>query len=392
MKKRLLLTIAFAVWCGATLLAQSPAQPLPESALQAQKLTGTWQGSLKAGQRDLRVVFKISLEDTKLKAVMYSIDQGGEWPASGVTHDGSAIKIAVAAVRGNYAGKLSSDGKVVRGTWNQGAPLPLNLARATPETAWALPNPPPPMPMSADANPVFEVATIKPSQYARGVSLQLNPSGLFTTAGTSLSDLVKFAYDLHPRQIVGAPAWFETEKYDVTGKPDKPGRPNLAQLKAMLQKLLADRFQLTLHRDQRELSVYAIKVTKPGPKLTRNDSDPNGLPGGRGIGAGSLDLSNITMAEFATMLQSAGNTFDRPVVDQTGLGPARYDIVLRWMPDSSQPQLGDPEPNAQRRADNADAPPDLFTAFQQQLGLKLEPTKAPVEVLVVDQVKKPSEN
>ena len=360
---------------------------LPGSALQAQNITGDWQGSLKAGNRELRVVFKISLEDDKLKAVMYSIDQGGQGrPASAITRDGSTIKIAVASMMGNYEGKLASDGKTIAGIWSQGTPLPLNLARATPQTAWAIPEPlPQPKPMSADANPVFEVATVKPSQSAGGVSLRVNPSGLFTTTGTSLSDLIEFAYDLHRRQVRGGPSWFENEKYDLTGKPDKPGRPSLTQLKAMIQKLLADRFQLTVHRDKRELSVYAITVAKSGPKLTKNDSDPNGLPGGVGIGPRSLSLRNITMAEFAIMLQAS--ILDRPALDRTGLGSARYDLNLRWTPDG--PQL---QPGAEPLPDNADAPPDLFAAFQQQLGLKLESAKAPVDVLVIDHVEQPSAN
>jgi len=193
---------------------------LPGSALHAQNITGTWQGSLRDGPQELRIVIKISLEDDKLKAVTYSIDQGGQpIPASAITRDGSAIKMTVAAIGGNYEGKLSADGKSIAGTWTQGAPLPLNLARATPETAWAIPEPlPPPKQMAADATPVFEVATIKPSKPEERFSLLVNRSGLLTTTNTSLSDLIKFAYDLHPRQIKG-PAWLETEKYDVTGSP-----------------------------------------------------------------------------------------------------------------------------------------------------------------------------
>ena len=80
------------------------------------------------------------------------------------------------------------------------------------------------------------------------------------------------------------------------------------------------------------------------------------------------------------------------MVDQTGLGSAKYDFILKWTPDASQSQLGDPRPNVPLPADNPDAPPDLFTAFQQQLGLKLESTKAPVDVLVIDRVEKPSAN
>lgn len=233
--------------------------------------------------------------------------------------------------------------------------------------------------IAAQENPEFEVATVKPSKSA-GVSLRLSPSGLFETTGTSLRDLIKFAYDLHPREIIGGPSWLETEKYDVTGKPDKPGKPDLNRVKVMVQKLLADRFQITFHRDKRELSLYAVKVAKSGAKLTKNDSDPNGLPNFT-MGPRELRFRNATMAEFAGILQGVGSIVDRPVVDQTGLGSTRYDFILRWTPNTSQPP-----------ADNADAPPGLFTAFQEQLGLKLEPTKAPADVLAIDHAERPSAN
>jgi hypothetical protein len=128
--------------------------------LQAQNIAGSWQGTLKAGPQDLRIVVKISLDDDKWKAVTYSIDQGGQpFPASAFTLSGSTIKMTVAALNGNYEGKLSADANTITGTWSQGQPLPLNLTRATPETAWTIPEPPPPpKQMPADAKPVFEVA------------------------------------------------------------------------------------------------------------------------------------------------------------------------------------------------------------------------------------------
>jgi uncharacterized protein (TIGR03435 family) len=114
--------------------------------------------------------------------------------------------------------------------------------------------------------------------------------------------------------------------------------------------------------------------------MARNDSNPNGLPDFT-IGRRELRFRNTTMAEFARILQGAGSIVDRPVVDQTGLGSTRYDFTLKWTPDTSQPP-----------PDNADAPPGFFTAFQEQLGLKLEPIKAPAEVLVIDHVERPTEN
>jgi hypothetical protein len=262
------------IWTAPTLLAQSKT---PGSAVQAQDITGAWQGSLRAGDREQRLVLRISLEENKLKAVLYRLDQGGQGePATTITRNGRTIRVTFAATGITYEGELTSDGKAIAGTWTEGVPHPLKLARASSETAWAIPDPPPPpTPMSTDAGAVFEVVTIKPSK-DDGVHLYLDASGVFHPTGPSLSDLIKLAYDVHSRQIAGGPAWLDREKYDLFAKPDKPGKPTLAQLKVMLRKLLADRFRLSLHYEKRELSVYAITVVKSGAKLTRNDNDPNG--------------------------------------------------------------------------------------------------------------------
>jgi len=365
------------------------------SQLSAQNITGTWQGAIQPPQGrggGLRIVLKISTTDAdKLTAVMYSIDQQSPAiPATTFTRNGSIVKMTVTPLNGTYEGKVSADGNSIEGTWTQGAPLPLNLVRATPETAWTIPEPPPPpKPMAADANPGFEVATIKPARPEGRFSLTVNRSGMLNTTSTTVADLIKFAYDLHPRQITKGPAWLESEKYDITAKPDTPGIPNPKQLKIMVQKLLKERFQLAFHNEKKELSVYAITVAKNGPKLTKNESGGN-LPG-YGGGRGTFLVRNSSIEEFGHILQA--NILEQPVVDQTGLGTTRYDFTLKWTPDPSQSQIGGPAPpNAPAPADNADAPPDIFTAFQQQLGLKLENTKAPVDVMVVDSLEKPSDN
>ncbi len=367
------------------------------SALFAQSIAGTWQGTLQIPQapKGLRLVFKISTTDADtLKAVMYSIDQGGQpINASAVTLQGSALKIAVTGIGGTYDGKVSADVKSIAGSWTQVGPaLPLNLTRATNETAWTIPEPPPPPKMMpAEAKPEFEVATIKPSKPEERFSLLVNRSGVLNTTSTSLSDLIKFAYDVHPRQIIGAPAWVESDKFDLTGKPDTAGMPSMNQMKAMIQKLLADRFGLKFHREQKELSVWAITVAKGGPKITKAEPSPTPLPGFGGPPQFGFRVMNATIAEFASVMQA--NFLEQPVVDQTELGATRYTFTLKWTPDASQRQLSGPgpEPNAPPAPD-ADAPPDLFAAFQQQLGLKLQSAKAPVDAIVVDHVEKPSEN
>jgi uncharacterized protein (TIGR03435 family) len=354
-----------------------------------QDVTGSWQGTLQAG-RDLRTVVKISNAGNELTAVLYSIDQGGAaLPASGVTLQGTTLRFAVPGVGATFEGKLSADGTAIAGTMTQGdKPLPLNLKRATPDTAWAIPEPAArPKPMAADANPSFEVATIKPSQPdTPGTAITVR-GRMLQTRNTPLSMLLTFAYGIHPKQVTGAPPWVDSEKYDISAQPDGEGQPNDKQWRTMLQKLLADRFKLSFHRDKKELAVYAILVDKNGSKLTKNDTDPNGLPGLFFRGLGVLPARNATMVDFAGLLQSA--VLDRPVIDQTGLA-GRFDFTLTWTPDETQ--FGGLGIKIPPPPDNAAAPPGLFTAVQEQLGLKLDSTKAPVDVLVVDRVEKPTEN
>ena len=365
---------------------------LSGGALLAQDLTGTWQGTLVVpGGKELRLVVKITKGDAgALRGVFYSIDQGGQSiPANPVTLQGSAVKMSIPGIGGSYEGKMEADGDSITGSFKQGPePLPLNLKRATATTAWAIPEPPPPpKPMAADATPEFEVATIKPATPDRPGKGFMVRGRQFSTLNTSLGDLITFAYGIHAKQIIGAPAWVDTEKFDLAAQPNGEGQPNDKQWKAMIQKLLADRFKLAFHRDKKELSVYAIVVGKNGPKLTKSESTGN-LPGLFFRGPGNLPAINATMADFAGVMQSA--VLDRPVVDQTGI-TGRWDFTLLWTPDEFQfAGLGVKPPPPP--ANNAAAPPDLFTAFQEQLGLKLESTKAQAEVFVIDKVAKPTEN
>ncbi len=355
----------------------------------------TWQGTLHTTQRDLRIVVKIAKADAgALKVSMYSIDQGGGGlAASSASFDGGVLKFAADAIDGKYEGKMSSDGKSIAGTWKQGPnPLSLLLERATPETAWAIPEPPPKIPaMAADADPSFEVATIKPSKPEQPGKAFLVRGTRFTTINTTMLDLITFAYDVQQKQVVGGPDWISTDKFDIAAQPDVPGAPNRQQLKSMVQKLLADRFQLKFHQDKKELSAYVLTVAKSGQKMKKNDANPNGLPGLFFRQLGVLTVQNATMNDFTQLMQSA--VLDRPVVDQTGL-EGRWDFLLKWTPDESQfGGMGiKVPPPSDAGSDAADAAPPLFTAIQEQIGLKLDAGKAPVRVLVLDRIEKPSEN
>ncbi len=372
--------------------AAQSASPPPAAtpAPNPKDIAGTWQGTLHAGQ-DLRTVVKITKDDKgQLKAVFYSIDQGAQpLPVDSVALDGSTVKMKLNMIGGSFEGRLSADGKTIDGSWSQGPnPLTLLLTRATPETAWEIPAAPPPVPpMAANADPSFEVATIKPSQPDRPGRAFLWRGNQFTTINTTLMALITFAYGVQQKQVIGGPDWIDSDKFDIEGKPDTPGTPSSAQLRLMVRKLLEDRFQLKYHNDKRELPAYLLVVAKTGPKMTKDENNPNGLPALFFHQLGDLNVRNATMGAFAGLMQSA--VLDRPVVDRTGL-TGNWDFELKWTPDDSQ--FGGMGMRAPPPSDAADAPPPLFTAIQEQIGLKLEADKASVDVIVIDSVEKPSPN
>jgi uncharacterized protein (TIGR03435 family) len=361
-------------------------------ALQAQDLTGNWQGTLKA-DKDLRMILVVSKEAGRLQAKLYSLDESAQpFRVSSITQDGLTVKFAIELNGTAYEGKMNAGGSSIAGTWTQGVtPLPLDLARATKETAWEIPAAPVPRKsMAADADPAFEVATIKPNETDGGSMQVLTLKGRnFITVNSSLADLMMYAYGVQRKQILGAPDWIERDRYDVSATPDAEGRPNADQVKTMIRKLLAARFQLKFHHETRELSAFVLTVGKDGAKLKA--AQPNGNLHGIGVqpaptGA-MMFANNSPIAAFTSFLQSL--VLDRPVVDHTGL-TGRYDLTVTFTPDDSQfngNPLGFP-----KLADGVEPAPGLFEAMQQQLGLKLTAEKTQVDVLVVDHVEKPSAN
>jgi uncharacterized protein (TIGR03435 family) len=355
-------------------------------AWQAPGLTGTWQGTVQTGTRELRIVMKISNDAGALRALLYSIDRGpGATPSVTFTPQGAGVKISFPASSITYEGKLSADGNSLAGTWTALQTVPLTLIRATADTAWAIPEPPaPPKPMAADANPAFEVVTIKLSRPddQRLPTIQIQNRRLLTW-NKSVMNLITFAYSIEPSEVVNGPDWLDT-KYDIVAQPNGEGQPSQQQWQIMLQKLLADRFKLSFHRVPKEVSIYALTVTKNGPKLTASAGDPKGPPNLAMPARGRFRLRNATMADLVGELRG---TLDRPVVDKTGIS-GRYDIALNWTVDDFQAARfsGFPAP-----LDHTEVP-DLFTAIQEQLGLRLESTKGSVEVMVIDHVERPTEN
>jgi uncharacterized protein (TIGR03435 family) len=321
---------------------------------------------------------------------MYSIDQGGQGiKTSSMSVADGTLKVAIQMLDMTYEGKLSADGKSIAGTFTQGnQPTPLVFERATPETAWTIPEAPKPIPpMPADAKPVFEVMTIKPSPPDQQGKLFTVRGGSFVTINTTLMDLIKFAYGVQDKQVENLPDWASSQKYDLDGKPDVPGMPNPDQLRDMVKQALADRFQLKFHEEKKDMSAYVLSVAKGGEKMEKAAPDSGSLPGLFFRGLGVLTVRNATMEDFCHLMQSA--VLDRPVVDQTAL-TGRYNFLLKWTPDESQ--FGGLGVKVPPPSDAADAPPPLYTAIVEQIGLKLEAGKAPVRVLVVDHVDHPSAN
>ena len=357
----------------------------------AQDVTGQWQGTLHAG-RDLRIVMSISKDNDHLAATMYSIDQGAQpIKATTVTLDGTDFKFTIDMIGGSYEGKLSADGKQIVGTWTQGgSPLPFTLDHTTKATGWEIPAPPPPPKlMAADADPSFDVATIKPNDSGATRMQQLTVNGRnFKIRAGSLGDMLEFAFGIQGKQIVNAPDWLDKDRYDVDAVPDQDGAPNPTQVRTMIRKLLQDRYGLKFHHDKRELSAFVLTVAKTGSKLkpTQLTGPLPGLGISPGTGGVTLRVVNGTMTDFSSFLQTL--VLDRPVVDQTAL-TGKFDFNVTFTPDDSQFNGHSPIP---KPADGVEPAASLYEALTQQLGLKLTAEKTQVDVIVIDHVEKPSAN
>jgi uncharacterized protein (TIGR03435 family) len=255
----------------------------------------------------------------------------------------------------------------------------------------------------------FEVASIRPTAPdARGMFIRPGPGDGVTITNMTLKEMIVLAWRVQPFQISSGPAWIDSVHYDVIAKP--AAKPQRTEIPLMLQSLLEDRFQLTLHHETKELPIYALVVArkdgKLGPRLTKSKEggctppDPSKPPpllqpgerptlgcGGSMMGPGVVMAVSVPVANLAPGLS---RLLGRIVVDKTGL-PGNFDINLEWTPDDSPVNQLLP-PNAPKPARSNVAGPSLFTALQEQLGLKLESQRGPVDVLVVERAEKPSEN
>jgi bla regulator protein blaR1 len=262
---------------------------------------------------------------------------------------------------------------------------------------------------SAPAPLTFEVASIKPSSGDdHRIGIQFMPGGGLRTTGTTLKFLITFAYDVRDFQVSGGPGWLNSDRFDILAKStgsenatqndmrnmtDAQLKTTSEQMRLKLQALLVDRFQLTIHRETKEGPVYALVIGKNGSKL--QESKVQQQPAGRRrmmrMGRGELNAEGVGLDMLTDNLS---NQLGRPVIDRTGL-KGNFDFKLTWTPDPGQSMggFGGPPPPGV----DAPPPPDpngpsIFTAVQEQLGLRLESQKGPVDLIVIDRVEKLSEN
>ena len=269
---------------------------------------------------------------------------------------------------------------------------------------------------SQTTKPSFEVATVKPSASGENrSSIMGQPGGRFTVTNATLKMVIGVAYRVRDFQILGGPGWAGTDRWNIEGKAEEGSIPQVAPpfdptapnpLMLMVQSLLEDRFHLKMHREMRELPVYDLVVAKSGSKMKLSDdqspivapergSPPppkpqRGGPMPRGMmamGLGSMDANGVPFSNF---IQALSQQLGRTVIDKTGL-KGFYDIKLQWTPELGAGLV------KSGGSDSDPPPPDtsgpsIFTAIQEQLGLRLESAKGPVEVLVIESVQRPAEN
>jgi uncharacterized protein (TIGR03435 family) len=270
----------------------------------------------------------------------------------------------------------------------------------------------------SETKPSFEVASVKPNKTGDNrVSIMGSPGGRYVATGVSLRLLMGNAYRVRDFQIIGGPDWMASDRWDIEARAEEgsitpqagPRDPNVPDpMSLRMQSLLEDRFQLKFHRETRELPVYELTVAKSGSKVKlaedqtpirppeRGTAPPPAPPRGGGLSRGSMrmgfgDLEAVGI-QFPNFVNFLSQQVGRAIVDKTGLSNGFYDIKLKWTPEFSPsgplapapggPQLPPPDPSGA----------SIFTALQEQLGLRLESTRGPVEVLVIDSVQRPVEN
>ena len=225
--------------------------------------------------------------------------------------------------------------------------------------------------------PAFEVASVKPAAPNNRTRMQFLAGGRFTATSMTLKTLLSVAYDIREFQISGGPDWMTSARFDVSSKAEHPSATT-SDMVLMLRTMLADRFKLALHWETRDVQVYELVVADSGLKLRESDaSKARSLDGGGGRAIGAKVTMDL-LSQFLSM------QLGRTVVDKTGVNGA-YDVTLTWTPETNPVQNSADNP---RPLDG----PSIFTAVQEQLGLKLVSRRGPVEWMMVDRAERPAAN
>jgi len=259
------------------------------------------------------------------------------------------------------------------------------------------------LPQGSD-KPSFEVASIKPNNSGDNRVMFRANGGRFTVAGATAKMLIQQAYRVRDFQLSGGPAWLGSDRFDIEAKPENVSDMTPERMPLMLQNLLVERFQLKTHKETKELPIYELVVAKDGPKLKSVPEPPRPAPGtppgpppspGGPMPPGAFRIGRGEMMgsaiPFENFIQSLSSMLGRTVVNKTGL-TGFFDVQMHWAPDPGETGPFGPVPGVQPPPPADPAGPSIFTALQEQAGLRLESSKGPVEVLVIDSVERPSEN
>ena len=357
---------------------------------RASDLAADWQAAFD-GPEGTRMVFRISRSGEGWRGAGYYVDRAMTQAISVpmVTEQGNVVKFTVTSLNGTFEGEMNGSGAAIEGKWTQGnngklgfSTQLLTLMRASKESTWPVPVIKSPPVMDAKLNPTFEVTTVKPHDpNVPGGGWQWEGARRYK-ATMPVAGVLEDIFGINRKQLLNAPDWAFKDVYDYAGVPDLPGWPLAQQRYSMERKMLEDRFQLKVHMEKRDLPALVLTVAHSGAKLTPSVNIDPGVwfsfrPGQRG--GTMLTGRTCAMHDLVRLLQEV---LDKPIVDATGLD-GQFDFDFEFMPDR-------PAGLAVDQTD--DPPPNLTTALEQNLGLKLSAAKAPVDVVVVDRLERPSPN
>ena len=235
----------------------------------------------------------------------------------------------------------------------------------------------------------YEVSSIKPNSDSDvSYRFRIEPDGTLYATGITLRRLMMTAYNVQGFRFIGGPRWMCAERWDVQAKPG-PAALNTKEIRPMLRALLEDRFQLRVHSETRSMPIYELKVAPKGPKLHRVEDSNTKLD--IRTGNGLIRFTKATVSTFASQLSYA---LDRPVLDKTGIS-GEFSFALEWTPfpgEDGGPTTSGLPPGAAEQLASSPGGPSIFTAIEEQLGLRLKSGRGPVEVLVIDSAQTPTAN